>query len=825
MEDLDDTLRYLAHFLGPKGENEKLLAELVERVVVEYVNWRKNYQRHDKSLGIQSHFRDDRNKIHTGLESLLAHLKGSFPIYSPRYIGHQLSDTMIASVVGAIAGALYNANNVTPEAGLVSVDLEIEACNALATMLGYRSPPDPPEDVNEDKAYEERLKSDFSWCHLTSGGTVANIEALWVARTIKYFPLAVWDVCDQKKIPLEVELADGTKKDIGDASRWEMLGLKPSASIALLPAFVRALMNKNNLNVNSASSDAWSELEASDYSPAKQPWIAYKDFAPCILVTGAAHYSVKKTVDILGLGRSAIRPIGMLDDFRMDVDDLRRVVKTAIEAKECIIAVIATVGTTEEGAVDPLHKILEVRREVEQTYGQSFWVHADAAWGGFFKTIFVGAGNGKAEFVESIQRLSKFLEAAPYNISLDCDPASDPKAWIIEAVGAIRKRTRTRDGKPRNRKSSKDLVEAWFDQANAEGNYNAALKGLHEFASRLSSEHAEQFEILEADRLRVARAFTEDTLTADYSVEERPFHLSWPIDDDVARAFLAFGKADSITIDPHKMGYQVYPSGAVAFRNDRIRHFIQQKAAYVTLAKTEALAHHPIRRAIDRTATLDKVKSATQAFAPFTLEGSRPSGPACSLWMASKTLPFDRENHGLIVRSSVLAAQYLYELIDKWEWIKSRLPESTAYKLVHFVRHPPDTNIVVFGVMPRTSRFIKDLNECTRAVYEKFSIQKEKGEEESIYTQSFFLSKTEFEEPNYPFETLSHFAKKECRFRNAEVDYKKHGFVVLRASVMNPHIFAAQRILGEDFAMEFMKELDRVAQKICLGYKKAEGDA
>ena len=32
-----------------------------------------------------------------------------------------------------------------------------------------------------------------TWGHITSGGTIANFEALWVARNLKFFPIAARD--------------------------------------------------------------------------------------------------------------------------------------------------------------------------------------------------------------------------------------------------------------------------------------------------------------------------------------------------------------------------------------------------------------------------------------------------------------------------------------------------------------------------------------------------------------------------------------------------------------------------------------------------------
>lgn len=47
---------------------------------------------------------------------------------------------------------------------------------------------------------------------------------------------------------------------------------------------------------------------------------------------------------------------------------------------------MAVIGSTEEGAVDPLRNILALRKRF-QAKGLSFVVHGDAAWGGYFATM------------------------------------------------------------------------------------------------------------------------------------------------------------------------------------------------------------------------------------------------------------------------------------------------------------------------------------------------------------------------------------------------------------------------------------------------------
>lgn len=71
---------------------------------------------------------------------------------------------------------------------------------------------------------------------------------------------------------------------------------------------------------------------------------------------------------------------------RVDLDDLRSKLQACVDKKQPVYAVVAIMGSTEEGAVDPLRGILRLRQEF-QAKGLSFLVHGDGAWGGYFCTM------------------------------------------------------------------------------------------------------------------------------------------------------------------------------------------------------------------------------------------------------------------------------------------------------------------------------------------------------------------------------------------------------------------------------------------------------
>lgn len=92
--------------------------------------------------------------------------------------------------------------------------------------------------------------------------------------------------------------------------------------------------------------------------------------------TDECHYSLKKNMGIVGLGRENLRKVRSDEDGKMDAKELRRMVEEDISEGKTPFMVIATSGTTVRGAFDPIDEIAEVTRE----YG--LWLHIDAAFGG-----------------------------------------------------------------------------------------------------------------------------------------------------------------------------------------------------------------------------------------------------------------------------------------------------------------------------------------------------------------------------------------------------------------------------------------------------------
>jgi len=88
------------------------------------------------------------------------------------------------------------------------------------------------------------------------------------------------------------------------------------------------------------------------------------------------HSATEKDVKIAGLGRRNLRKIPVDERFAMRPDALDAAIRADRAAGAQPVCVVASLGTTGVGAVDPLRAIGEVCRR------HGVWLHVDAAWAG-----------------------------------------------------------------------------------------------------------------------------------------------------------------------------------------------------------------------------------------------------------------------------------------------------------------------------------------------------------------------------------------------------------------------------------------------------------
>jgi glutamate/tyrosine decarboxylase-like PLP-dependent enzyme len=212
----------------------------------------------------------DETRLLEVLQATAERLQDNYPYFHPLYAGQMLKPPHpIARLAYALA-MWINPNNHALDGGRATSAMEKEAVAEIAAMFGWNN----------------------FLGHLCGGGTIANLEALWVAG----------------------QLHPGKK----------------------------------------------------------------------ILASAQAHYTHQRISTVLKLEFESV-PVD--SQARIDIDALRKRLQ-----RGDIGTVVATMGTTATGSVDPLPEILALRDKF------AFRIHADAAYGGYFTLIDNLAANAKSAF-------------------------------------------------------------------------------------------------------------------------------------------------------------------------------------------------------------------------------------------------------------------------------------------------------------------------------------------------------------------------------------------------------------------------------------------
>ncbi len=202
-------------------------------------------------------------------------LQDNFPYPHPLYAGQMLKPPHPVARLAYMLALYLNPNNHALDGGRASSAMEKEAVANIARMFGF----------------ERHLG------HLCASGTIANLEALWVARHARH--------------------------------------------------------------------------------------------RGRVLASSQAHYTHARMCEVLQLPFQGLAVDAM---GRMDINVLEDALK-----RESVSTVVATLGTTALGAVDPLHEILKLR----ERYG--FRVHVDAAYGGYFTLVETLDANARDAFAATGQ--------------------------------------------------------------------------------------------------------------------------------------------------------------------------------------------------------------------------------------------------------------------------------------------------------------------------------------------------------------------------------------------------------------------------------------
>lgn len=672
-------------FLGSKAENRDVLERMILEVLRDHAYWRRACHPEDPIL-VTPEVKTNPSYVsrvatlETELWKIISKLKRSVPFFSTRYVGHMASETTLPALVGYFAGMLYNPNNVTTQAAPYTSELEMSVGKDLARMVGYRGNP---------------------WGHLTSGGTVANAEGFWVARNLRYQALAVAAMLRDPEnagrliCPALESPAWAMGKQLVDLSVWELFNFPLRQSvllrdrISLLTRQARGLPRDTDPEVrkefdNALQGYTLAELGWAEFSRKTKRIMGELPPEGVVLISKAMHYSWKKIADILGLGRHCLRPVSLDRHFRMEVDEIRAMLEgylddAQVHAKQAsddngsrpltgVLAVVPVCGTTEEGAVDEIAKIVELRDAFEPR-GLCFYIHADAAYGGYLASM-VRKPDGEA--VTPSELIERYKECVPPKLAAN----------------------------------------------------------LH-----------------------------------------------------------ALSSVDSITIDPHKLGYVPYPAGAVLFKDKDMRRLISCFAPYVF-----------------------KEGQAQDTFiGPFILEGSKPGATAVACSLSHQMLPLDWDNHGRLLAGTLRAANILYGCLNEQS-------ESLEFRIVPLCE--PDTNVVCYVVRPTDLYSLLHLNLFNQALADRMGV----GSSYDVQW-NYLISSTELGGDEYRDSLRDFFGRLDLDIgyllsskdgeglKDHRCDTK---MVVLRSAMMNPFVAESPRIQEgfDDLVDELFRHAGQVKDEV-----------
>ncbi|MGJ0576835.1 pyridoxal phosphate-dependent decarboxylase family protein [Xenorhabdus bovienii] len=374
-----------ALFLGPKSENAVFFREMMDYAVSEHMHWRSGFHPEDAALvtsvdRYKHNYRETLYRTEGILNQLSAKLKNtSIPFFSPRYLGHISGDTLMVSNLAYVMAMMYNPNNCSYESSPTTTELELESGLDLCRMFGY----DPQH----------------AWGHITSGGTVANYEGLWVARNLKTLPFAVSQHPDTKEL-------------VSHKSPKQLMNMPTTEVLDLISELQERGIFDEIRNMTCRGTGSKTEILGK------------------LLVPQSKHYSWMKAADIFGIGQENIIPLPVNEHYQTDIGKMREITFDLIEKGEPILAMIGVVGTTEVGAIDRIDEVIALRQECEKRYGGSFYIHVDAAYAGYACSMLL---NEQGEFMEydDLVNYHHTLGIVPENISW-------PKPEVYQSFKALR---------------------------------------------------------------------------------------------------------------------------------------------------------------------------------------------------------------------------------------------------------------------------------------------------------------------------------------------------------------------------------------------------
>ena len=596
-----------ALFIGDKSENADIFKETMNKLINEHMGWRLNYMPQDKPLitendkGSES-FKKTSERMQSILDDLSVRLRSnSVPWHSPRYFGHMNSETLMPAILAYSYAMLWNGNNVAYESSPGTSQMEEEVGQDFAKLNGYKD----------------------GWGHISADGSLANMEGLWYARNMKSLPLAMKEI--------KPELVSGK-------SEWELLNMPAEEVLDIL---------------NSVAPEVASDIKAHSARAGHN-----MDKLGKWIVPQTKHYSWLKAADVTGVGLDNVISCPVDDHYRLDVSALEKIIRDLADKEIPVLGVVAVVGSTEECQIDPVDKIVKLRDKLQKE-GIYFYLHIDAAYGSYGRSLFLDEDNN-------------FI---PYD----------------------------------------------------------ELKGIHQ-----------KYGVFQEDKEYISRY--------------------------VYDVYKAFPEAQSITVDPHKMGYVPYAAGGIAIRHKDMRDIIGYFPVYV----------------------YDKRSGAPATLTPYILEGSKAGATAAAVWTAHRIMPLNVSGYGKLIGRSIEAANRYYEFLKNLHFNIN----GTEVEVNPLTQ--PDFNMVDWTFNIKGNTDLAKMNDLNLKFYQKASFVGG-----PVYNNDFITSHTDFATDGYGNSPVPYV--KSLGFSEDEWN-KVQTVGILRACVLTPFLYDRDNF--ESYADKIKKAME-----------------
>lgn len=579
-----------ALFIGDKSENADIFKSTLIKLVNQHMGWRENYMPQDKPLITESDkdsssFKKTNERMQSVLDELSVRLRSnSVPWHSPRYFGHMNSETLMPSILAYTYAMLWNGNNVAYESSPGTSQMEEEVGQDFAKLNGFKE----------------------GWGHISADGSLANMEGLWYARNMKSLPFAMKEI--------KPELVEGK-------SDWELANMSAEEILDIL----------NSQDPKIASEIKAHSARAGHSMDKLGKWI----------VPQTKHYSWMKAADVTGVGLDNVVSCPVDEHYRLDVNALEKIIRDLAKEHTPVLGVVAVVGSTEEGQIDPVDKVVALRDKLQKE-GIYFYLHVDAAYGSYGRTLFLDEDNN-------------FI---PYE----------------------------------------------------------DLKDVHQ-----------KYGVFQEDKEYISK--------------------------DVYNAYKAFPEAESITVDPHKMGYVPYAAGGIAIRHKSMRDIIGYFPVYV----------------------YDKRSGAPATLTPYILEGSKAGATAAAVWVAHRIMPLNVSGYGKLLGRSIEAANRFHDFLKGLSF-NINGTEVEVNPLTD-----PDYNMVDWTFNIKGNTNLTKMNDLNLKFYQKASFVGG-----PVYNNDFITSHTDFATDGYGNSPLKYVES----LGFSEDEWNKVKSVgILRACVLTPFLY------------------------------------